>query len=168
MNGNLRGIGPRVAVVLLVAACGGSSEAERSAPPANSPVAVDSGAVTDSVGSASSAEETGEGTTPAAADPFTGFELDAGPSVSEDLRRLSLMLRNDAPTMAIVHADGGAGEVLLDSVPPGSRQRVDVLTRAPVVTLRATTLAGHALRATEVAVGPDTIVEVLVGGVTEP
>lgn len=101
-------------------------------------------------------------------DPFAGFELSADPQVSAELRRLSLLLRNDGPSVVVVHADGGAEEVLLDSVPAESRHRVDLLTRAPVVTLRAEAPGGRTLSTAEIAVGPDSIVEVRVGTVAEP
>lgn len=144
---------------LLAAGCGGGEEAGTAA--AADSGMIDSAAVVDSVAASTSADS-------AAPDPFTGFELDAGPQVSADPKRLSLLLRNDAPSVAIVHADGGADEVLLDSVPAGSGRRIDLLTRAPVVTLRAETPDGRALRTVEVAVGVDTVVEVLVGGAARP
>lgn len=167
MKRNIRRIGPWVVVGVLAAGCGGSSGTDESAARAEASVA-DSAADMDSLAVASSADETAAGTAADTADPFAGFELDAGPTVSTDLRRLSLMLRNDAPTMAIVHADGGADEVLLDSVPAGSGRRVDLLTRASVVTLRAETPDRRALRTIEVAVGADTVVEVLVGAAGPP
>lgn len=159
MKRNTRRVGLWVVASLFAAGCGGAGKAGTGA--AADSVMSDSTAVVDSVAASTSPDSAGS-------DPFTGFELDAGPQASADLRRLSLLLRNDATSMAIVHADGGADEVLLDSVPAGSGQRVDLLTRAPVVTLRAETPDGHALRTVEVAVGADTVVEVLVGGAARP
>ena len=95
-------------------------------------------------------------------DPFTGFQLDADP-VNDVERRIALLLRNHDARTAIVYADGGAGEVLLDSVPPGSDVRVDILSRAGTIALRSVTPEGELLRATEVFPGSDTIVDVIVG-----
>jgi hypothetical protein len=101
--------------------------------------------------------------TDSAADPFAGFELDSGPAANPVDRRISLLLRNHDARTAIVYADAGAGEVLLDSVAPGSEARVDILSRAGTIELRSVTPEGELLRATEVSPGPDTIVDVIVG-----
>lgn len=131
---------------------------------------VDSTAVTaaqDSVGDTAIARARAAGDT-ASTDPFAGFELSADPQISADLRRLSLLLRNDGPSVVVVLADGGTEEVLLDSIPAESRHRVDLLTRAPVVTLRSEAPGGRTLSTAEIAVGPDSVVEVRVGTAAEP
>jgi hypothetical protein len=160
-----RRIWPAVAACLALTGCVDSdSNANGSATPIDSTtVAV----AQDSAGDTTTAvaPEAGETVPP---DPFTGFELSADPQVSAELRRLSLLLRNDGPSVVVVHADGGAEEVLLDSVPAESRHRVDLLTRAPVVTLRTEAPGGRTLSTAEVAVGPDSIVEVRVGTAAEP
>lgn len=100
--------------------------------------------------------------TGSADDPFTGFQLDADAANTLE-RRLALLLRNHDDRMAIVYADGGAGEVLLDSVPPGSEIRIDILSRASTIALRSVTPDGELLREAEVSPGPDTVVAVIVG-----
>jgi len=102
-----------------------------------------------------------------AADPFAGFELDAGPGADAADRRIALLLRNHNAGMAIVYADGGAGEVLLDSVAAGSAVRIDILSRASMIALRSVTEDGALLRATEVSPGLDTIIEVVVGSAAD-
>lgn len=159
MNRNLLPVGPWLLAVCLVASCIGSGETETAASAESA--LLDSAVVAESVASAAASDST----TP---DPFAGFPLEAGPEVSADPRRLRLLLRNDAGLMAIVRADGGAGEVVLDSVPPASRRRVDLLTRAPTVTLRVQTSEGRALRTVEVVVGTDSLTEVLVGAADGP
>jgi hypothetical protein len=107
----------------------------------------------------SATDSTPADTTP---DPFTGFRLESEPGASAELRRLALSLRNDGPVPAIVRASGGADEVLLDTVPPGATRRVDLLTRAPSVTLRSLAADGRTLRTGDFALGPDSIIEVRV------
>ena len=159
----MRRIWPALAACLSLTGCL-DSDANGSATPVDSTfVAV----VRDSAGDTTTVEAPAVGDT-APADPFAGFELSADPQVSAELRRLSLLLRNDGPSVVIVHADGGAEEVLLDTVPAASRHRVDLLTRAPVVTLRTEAPGGRTLSTAEVAVGPDSIVEVRVGTAAEP
>lgn len=142
-------------VVLALAACGDAqerpSEDAAAMPPADSAIAPD----TTGTAEPSPAEVSD--------DPFAGFELEAGEAAGAEPRRLSLRLVNAGEELAIVFADGGAGEVLLDSVPPQSEARVDVLTRAPAVTLRSVGSSGAELRTTEVTLGPDTVVAVRVG-----
>lgn len=148
--------------LVLLAGCGGGGE--RPAEQAETSSAVDSPEVAVD-GAAAAAGTTGADETPAGAssDPFAGFELAAGETASIEPRRIALRLVNPDDGTAIVFADGGAGEVLLDSVAARSEARVDVLTRAPVVTLRSVGPSGRELRATEVTVGPDTVVAVGVG-----
>lgn len=165
MNRILRRIWPPLAACLALAGCVDSdSGANGSATPSDS---ANVAPARDSAGDTTAAMTPAAGDT-APADPFAGFELGADPQVSAELRRLSLLLRNDGPSVVVVHADGGAEEVLLDSVPAESRHRVDLLTRAPVVTLRAEAPGGRTLSTAEIAVGPDSIVEVRVGTAAEP
>lgn len=151
-----------VSLLVLVSAlaCGGADDTTDEGPPDGT----DAAAVEDSAvpeGSADSSR-TAPPDTGHAADPFTGFELDTdSPNVVE--RRIALLLRNHDARMAVVYADGGAGEVLLDSVPPGSEIRVDILSRAATIALRSVAPDGEVLRETEVSPGPDTIVDVIVG-----
>lgn len=153
----------KVSVLFLVgalgaSACGGSGDVENDGARSESEMLEDSLAH-DSV--ADSAAAGSRDTT--ADDPFTGFELDAGPAVTADRRRIALLLRNQDARTAIVYADGGAGEVLLDSVAPGADSRVDILSRAATIALRSVTPEGDLLRSTEVSPGPDTIVAVIIG-----
>ena len=165
MNRILRRTWPALAACLALTSCVDSdSNANGSGTPDDSTTVV---VAQDSAGDTTTAEAPAVGDT-APADPFAGFELSADPQVSAELRRLSLLLRNDGPSVVVVHADGGAEEVLLDSVPAESRHRVDLLTRAPVVTLRAEAPGGRTLSTDEIAVGPDSIVEVRVGTAAEP
>lgn len=96
-------------------------------------------------------------------DPFAGFELEAGPEAGAVDRRIALLLRNHSDRLAVVYADGGAGEVLLDSVPAGSDSRVDIVSRASMITLRSLSGEGDLLRVAEVTPAPDTVIEVMVG-----
>ena len=161
----MRRIWPALAACLTLAGCVDSdSNANGSGTPVDSTTVA---AAPDSAGDTTTAEAPAAGDT-APADPFAGFELSADPQVSAELRRLSLFLRNDGSSVVVVHADGGAEEVLLDSVPPESRHRVDLLTRASVVTLRTEAPGGRKLSTAEIAVGPDSIVEVRVGTAAEP
>jgi len=159
----MRRIWPALAVCLSLTGCL-DSDANGSATPVDS---TDVAVARDSAGDTTIAAAPPVGDT-APADPFAGFELSADPQVSTELRRLSLLLRNDGPSVVVVHADGGAEEILLDSVPAESLHRVDLLTRAPVVTLRAEAPGGRTLSTAEVAVGPDSIVEVRVGTAADP
>lgn len=149
-----------VLVLATALACGGADDTTDDAPPDGT----DAAAVEDSVvpdGSADSSRAA-PADTGLAADPFTGFELDTdSPNAVE--RRIALLLRNHDARMAVVYADGGAGEVLLDSVPPGTDVRVDILSRATTIALRSVAPDGEVLRETEVSPGPDTIVDVIVG-----
>lgn len=142
-------------------ACGGADDAADDPPPDG----VDAmAALEDSVapGSVADSNRAAPPDAGSAADPFTGFDLDADPANAVE-RRIALRLRNHAAHSAVVYADGGAGEVLLDSVPPGSDIRVDILSRAATIALRSVAPDGELLRETEVASGPDTIVDVIVG-----
>ncbi|MGI9037972.1 MAG: hypothetical protein ACR2GQ_03820 [Gemmatimonadota bacterium] len=96
------------------------------------------------------------------ADPFQGFDLPSENGTGEMLR-YRLRLRNDGDSLAIVYADGGAGEVLLDTVPPGSWRPVEVDSRARRVRLRSVTPGGDLLRETELGVPADTVIDLAVG-----
>lgn len=149
-----------VLVLVTVLACAGADDATDDPPPDDAAAA----ALEDSVAPGSAADSSREAPpdTGLAADPFTGFELDAAPANGVE-RRIELLLRNHDARLAVVYADGGAGEVLLDSVPPGSDVRVDILSRAATIALRSVAPDGELLRETEVSPGPDTIVDVIVG-----
>lgn len=143
---------PFLAAALAVGACGGPDDAADDA-------AVEDTVAPDEIGdSIAATPDTGS-----TDDPFTGFELEADPTLNAAERRIALLLRNHDARTAIVYADGGAGEVLLDSVPPGAETRVDILSRAGTIALRSVTPEGEVLRNTEVSPGPDTIVDVIVG-----
>lgn len=148
-----------VLVLVTALACGGSDAATDDPAPDGADTAVleDSVAPVGADSSRAGAPDTG-----LSADPFPGFELDANPAEAVE-RRVALLLRNHAARTAIVYADGGAGEVLLDSVPPGSDVRVDILSRAATIALRSVAPDGELLRETEVSPGPDTVVDVIVG-----
>lgn len=133
---------------LLAVGCG---EAETDAGQAHGPASGDTAVV--------AVDSTPADTAP---DPFAGFQLESGPGASAEPRRLALSLRNDGPVPAIVRASGGADEVLLDTVPPGASHRVDLLTRAPSVTLRSLAADGRTLRTGDIVLGPDSIIEVRV------
>ena len=149
-----------VLVLATAVACGGADDATEDP----SPDAADAPALEDSVapGSATDSVRAAAPDTGLSADPFKGFELDADPATADE-RRIALLLRNRDARTAVVYADGGAGEVLLDSVPPGSDVRVDILSRAATIALRSVTPDGALLRETVVSPGPDTIVDVIVG-----
>ena len=102
------------------------------------------------------------GTTEAADDPFAAFDIPSGGEATAERRRVSLLLRNPTEALALVYADGGAGEVFLDSVPGGEDRRVNLQTRAGVVTLRSEGPDGAPLRRTEVTPGLPTVHEVIV------
>lgn len=149
-----------VLVLASILACGESDDPTDEV----QPDAAVAAAPEDSVASGSVADSmlAGAPDTGLAAAPFTGFELEADAADAVE-RRIALLLRNHDARMALVYADGGAGEVLLDSVPPGSDVRVDILSRAATIALRSVAPDGELLRETEVSPGPDTIVDVIVG-----
>lgn len=95
-------------------------------------------------------------------DPLFGFDLDAPAANTSEQHRLALRLRNDGEEDALVFADAGAGEVLVDSVAAGSWSRVDILTRASRVVLRSATPAGRSLRHIEIETELDMLREVVV------
>ena len=94
--------------------------------------------------------------------PFSGFDLDETVATTTEQREVLLRLRNDGVDDVLVFADGGAGEVRIDSVTGGAWTRVNLLTRAPVVTVRSTDLTGRDIQRVEITVGIDTVREVLV------
>lgn len=147
-------------VLATALACGEADDAAHDPPPDGA----DAAALEDSVapGGAADSGRAGVPDTGLSPDPFPGFELDADPANAVE-RRIALLLRNHAARTAVVYADGGAGEVLLDSVPPGSDVRVDILSRAATIALRSVAPDGELLRETEVSPGPDTVVDVIVG-----
>lgn len=149
-----------VLILATALACGGADDATDDPPPDGA----DAAALNDSAahGSVADSNLAGAPDTGSVADPFTGFELEADPAAAVE-RRIALLLRNHDARTAVVYADGGAGEVLLDSVPPGSDIRVDILSRAATIALRSVAPDGEVLRETEVSPGPDTIVDVIVG-----
>ncbi len=95
-------------------------------------------------------------------DPLFGFDLDDTIGSTSEQRRLALRLRNDGEEDALVFADGGSGEVLIDSVPAGTWTRVDVLTRASRIVLRSATLTGRNLRRIEIDTDLDMLREVII------
>lgn len=95
-------------------------------------------------------------------DPFYGFDLDHTVVAATEQRKLALRLFNDGSEDVLVFADGGAGEVRIDSVAAGAWTRVDLLTRASVITLRSTSLTGRVLRRIEIATGADTVRDVVI------
>lgn len=99
------------------------------------------------------------------ADPFFGFDLDAPVVPAAEQRRLPLRLRNDGVVDALVYADGGAGEVLVDSVSAGGSKRVDLMTRATAVVLRSATPTGRTLRSVEIETGIDSLREIAIHAV---
>lgn len=152
--------------MLALSACGPGEEPVQDAAPEETAdtaaAGVDSaGLATDSGAADPATEDSGGG-----GEPFFGFRLDAEPEAATESRRLALRLVNPGERLAVVYADGGAGEVLLDSVPAASESRIDVLTRAPRVGLRSVASDGAPLRSTEIEVGPDTVRSVLVGDAT--
>lgn len=95
-------------------------------------------------------------------DPLFGFDLDAPAAGTSEQHRLALRLRNDGEEDALVFADGGSGEVLIDSVAAGSWTRVDVLTRASRIILRSATPTGRSLRRIEIETDLDMLREVVI------
>jgi len=100
---------------------------------------------------------------PAAEDPFRGFNIGGRGESGHEEKLLALRLQNGGTEDAVVFAEAGAGEVLLDSVPAGRWSRVDLLTHGPVVTLRTARSSGETIHRLELAAVPDSIVEVNVG-----
>jgi hypothetical protein len=96
-------------------------------------------------------------------DPFYGFDLDRVGSEDRDEKLLALRLRNDGTEDAVVFADAGAGEVFLDSVEAGGWSRVDLVTRGPDVQLRTAWPSGETIQLVDLAVVPDSVVEVSLG-----
>ncbi|TFG64050.1 MAG: hypothetical protein E4H28_05665 [Gemmatimonadales bacterium] len=80
-----------------------------------------------------------------------------------ETREVALRLRNDGSEDALVYADGGAGEVRIDSVAAGGWTRIALETRAPILTLHSTDLGGRLLRRVEITVGVDSVREVIIG-----
>lgn len=146
----------------LVVRCGERAESPEVSLSEQPSTAATAGAPGDSVGAPDSSGAAVVDSA-AIADPFAGFQLEAGPGVSDVPRQIALRLRNDSEQTALVYADGGAGEVLLDSVPPKAESRIDVVTRAGTISLRSVSPDGTSLRSTEVTAGLDTVVEVIVG-----
>ncbi len=101
-------------------------------------------------------------------DPFFGFDLDGTVAATTEQRHLALRLLNDGSEDVLVYADGGAGEVRIDSVAAGARTRVDLLTRATVVTLRSTSLTGRELRRVEITTTTDTVRDVVISATVGP
>jgi hypothetical protein len=95
-------------------------------------------------------------------DPLYGFDLDPPATSSSQQQRVALRLRNDGEEDALVFADGGSGEVLIDSVTAGSWTRVDVLTRASKIVLRSATPTGRSLRRIEIETDLDMLREVVI------
>lgn len=102
-------------------------------------------------------------------DPFFGFDLDRTvAAATTEQRTLALRLLNDGSEDVLVFADGGAGEVRIDSVAAGARTRVDLLTRASVVSLRSVSLTGRVLRHVEITAGADTVEDVVINAPDDP
>lgn len=153
----------RFALLLCLVALAGScdrpdGDVEAADPAADVPEVPDTAGLADSLAVAGDSEAD-------SAHPFAGFELPAGHPVGREARLARLLLSNASDEPAIVYGDGGAGEVLLDTVPPESERRVDVTTRAFRLGVRSETAAGEALRRDEVTVGADSVLEVSVGRV---
>jgi hypothetical protein len=154
-----------VSLLLLVGGCGGGGS---EAAPERAPGA-DSLAMAPSDDSATAAATVPAD--PAAAgvdagladDPFRGFEV-PGENGTGEMRHYRLRLRNDGTALAIVSADGGAGEVLVDTVPAGSWRPVEIDSRARVVRLRSVSPSGEVLRETELGLPGDTAIDVDIGG----
>lgn len=96
-------------------------------------------------------------------DPFAGFSVDAGPGAPGPERRLPLRLLNHSDAPAIVYADGGAGEVVLDTIEPGVEARIDVLTRSPALTLRSLAPGGREMETARVEAPLDSVLDIVVG-----
>lgn len=102
-------------------------------------------------------------------DPLAAFVVDADTPLDSS-RVFTLALRNDRAEPVRVFADGGAGVVEVDTVPPGAVHRVDIESRAATIRLRSTPLSDTAatILALELSVAPDTIEQVLVGLAERP
>lgn len=98
-------------------------------------------------------------------DPFHGFDIDSVAEARKEAKVARLLLSNASKEEAVVYGTGGAGEVLLDTVPPESERRVDVTTRAVRLGVRSETVTGEDLRQDEVTVGVDSVLNVPVGRV---
>ena len=97
-------------------------------------------------------------------DPFFGFDLGQPVATTTIQRAFRLRLRNDGDEDVLVFADGGAGEVRIDSVTAGQWTEVELVTRAPLVVVRSATPAGRNLRRLEIDPVADTVREVVVHG----
>lgn len=150
--------------LVVVGACGGAADGE------STDLAADQEAPDTSTGSVDTtvAADSAAGPSPRmnGKDPLHGFELPSAGEPLSEARIVRLLLRNASDEPAVVYGDGGAGEVLLDTVPPHGEQRVDVTTRAVRLALRSETASGEALRRDEVSVGVDSVLAVSVGAVT--
>ena len=101
-------------------------------------------------------------------DPFFGFDLDRTVATATEQRKLALRLLNEGAEDVLVFADGGAGEVRIDSVAAGAWTRVDLLTRAPVVTLRSISLSGRVVSRVEITAAADTVTDVVISATLGP
>lgn len=95
-----------------------------------------------------------------AEDPFYGFDIDRVGSEDREEKLVALRLRNDGTEDAVVFADAGAGEVLLDSVEAGAWSRVDLVTRGPAVALRSARPSGQTIQHLDLAVVRDSVIEI--------
>lgn len=153
----------RFALLLCLVALAGSCDQPDGDVEAGDPAA-DAAEVPDTAGLADSSAVAGDSEADIA-HPFVGFELPAGHPVGREARVARLLLSNTSDEPVVVYGDGGAGEVLLDTVAPKSERRVDVTTRAFRLGVRSETGTGEALRQDEVTVGADSVLEVSVGRV---
>ena len=92
------------------------------------------------------------------------FVLDASTPLATS-RLFALSLKNESDEPVRVFADGGAGEVEVDTVPPGTTRRVDIESRAATVRLRSAPLTApdRVILQLNLTVPPDSVEEVLVG-----
>lgn len=104
-----------------------------------------------------------EAESPRIEDPFYGFDIDRPSTESRQEKLLALRLENSGAGDAVVFADAGAGEVFLDSVASGSWSRVDLVTQGPAVTLRTARSTGETIQHLDLAVVPDSVIDVLLG-----
>ena len=150
---------------LVAGACGGGgdsgdpSESTAAAARDTTAATLDTAAMSDSTMADSIAAAHG-------GDPFHGFDLDSVADARSEAKVARLLLRNDSQDDAVVYGTGGAGEVLLDTVPAESERRVDVTTRAVRLGVRSETVTGEDLRQDEVTVGVDSVLDVSVGRVS--
>ncbi|MFW6084199.1 MAG: hypothetical protein ACODAA_03205 [Gemmatimonadota bacterium] len=145
----------------LAAGCGDDQAGERAGPPGAGEAPDTAAPSVDPTAGGPAAADTATATP--SGDPFHGFDLPSDGAVRRESRVARLLLRNTSDEPAVVYGDGGAGEVLLDTVPPDGERRVDVTTRAVRLGLRSESTAGEALRRDEVSVGLDSLLEVSVG-----